>query len=445
MNLWGAVILTALIGDFLVGLTVDLLNVRSLSDGPPPELAHLVEAKEYARTRRYVRARTALSRTASGARLVALLLFWFAGGFGILDGAARWLAASVGLGEIGAGLAFIGALVAGTALLSLPFRVYSTFVLEERFGFNRTTPGTFALDLTKGVGLALALGGPLLALVLWFFAETGPWGWVYAWASVTAFGLALQYLGPRYILPLFNDLAPVEDEQLRRSILEYVDSVAFPVDEIYVMDASRRTEKTNALFAGFGSNRRVVLFDTLVRRHSPAEIVAIVAHEVGHYVRRHVPLGMVLGAIHAAALFLLLSIVLRADGLYPPFHVDRPSVHAGIVFFSLLYTPVETALAVPLNWLSRRFEFQADRFAADTTGATEALLSALEKLSVHNRTNLNPHPAHVALRHSHPPLRDRVRALRRRADPDPRADGSSPDPGSIDHGPRSPSAPPTVG
>lgn len=413
MNLYGIVILAALLAAYALRLVAGVLNVRHLPDEPPPELADIVDGHEYRRSREYTRERTRFGLARAGFELAVLLAFWLAGGFAALD---RWVAGA-GWGETWTGLAFIGTLLLGQTLLGVPWDAWSTFVIEERFGFNRTTPRTFVVDRFKGAGLAVVLGGPLLAAVLWFFRETGPMAWVWAWALVTAFGLTLQYVGPRYLMPIFNDFWRLEDDELREAILRYADRVDFSIDELFVMDASRRSGKTNALFAGLGRNRRVILFDTLVERHTVAEILAVVAHEVGHYKLRHVPRRIALGVVHTGLLFLLLWVFLQAEGLYQAFFVDRTAVHLGLVFFSVLYAPVDLLLSVPLNALSRRHERQADRFAAATTGRPAALADALKKLATDNLADLTPHPFLVALDYSHPPVTERVEALASAAEP----------------------------
>lgn len=411
MNLHGIVILVALLAAYGLRLVAGILNVRHMAEEPPQQLADAIDPDDYRRSREYTRVRTRFGLAAGGFDLAVLLGFWLAGGFGVLDDWVR----RAGLGEIGTGLAFIGILTLASTALSVPWSVWSTFVIEERFGFNRSTPRTFVLDRLKGLGLTVAIGGPLLAALLWFFQETGPLAWVWAWALVTVVGLLLQWAGPRYLMPLFNRFWRLEDDAIRDPILAYADAVDFSIDELYVMDASRRSARTNALFTGFGRNRRVILFDTLVERHTPAELVAIVAHEVGHYRLRHIPQRVVLGIAHTGLLFLLLWVFLQTAEVYEAFRVDRAAVHLGLVFFGIAYAPVEQLLAIPLNAWSRRHEYEADRFAAATTGDPAALAEALKRLAVHNLADLTPHRLRVILDYSHPPVAERVEALIGRA------------------------------
>jgi STE24 endopeptidase len=407
MNAYGIVILAALLGAFTLDLIARLLDLRALASELPPEFRHVYDPGEYARSQAYSRARTRFHLVESAIGLAALLAFWFAGGFRFTGD----LVARLGLSAVPEGLLFIGLLALGSAALGLPFRVYSTFVLEQRFGFNRTTPRTFVADVAKSIALAVLVGGPILALVLLFFERAGSTAWIYCWIAAAAFALLAQVVYPTWILPWFNRLEPLPDGELRSAILRYAERVGFPLAGIYVMDGSRRSTRSNAFFTGLGRRRRIALFDTLIDRHPVPELVAVLAHEVGHYQRGHVPKMTALAVLHFGVLFYLLSVTLTEPGLRQAFLVERPSVAAGLVFFGLLYSPVELVLTVALNALSRRHEYEADRFAAETTGDRASMIGALERLAVDNLSNLTPHPMLVALEASHPPVVRRIRAL----------------------------------
>jgi len=408
VNVYAVLIFGALLAEYVLNIVSDVLNLRYLRPTLPEEFRDTFDEAEYERAQEYTRTTTRFGLVSSTFGLAVLLAFWFGGGFEWLDTVVRgW-----GFGPIVTGLCYIGLLVLGRSLLSLPFSIYSTFGIEERFGFNETTPQTFVLDLLKSVALGVALGGPLLAAILWFFQSTGPYGWVYAWIVVAAVMLGLQFFAPRYLMPIFNDFEPLEDGELRASILSYADEVDFPVNEVYVMDGSRRSNKANAFFAGFGSNRRIVLFDTLVEQLSVDELLSVVAHEMGHYKLHHIPQRIAISVVQTGVLFLLLSVFLQVDGLFHAFYVDQPAVYTGLLFFGLLYSPVDLLLSIPLNAWSRRHEFQADRFALETTGRGDPLISGLKRLAETNLSNLTPHPLTVTLDYSHPPLLDRIDALR---------------------------------
>jgi len=408
VNAYAAVILGALLAEYTLNLVSDLLNLRHLQPELPAEFRDTFDEAEYERAQAYTRTTTRFGLLSSTFGLAVLLAFWFAGGFEWLDTVVRgW-----GFGPIVTGLCYIGLLVLGRGALSLPFSAYSTFVIEERFGFNETTPKTFVVDLLKSLALGVAIGGPLLAAILWFFQSTGPYGWVYAWVAVTAVMLLLQFFAPRYLMPIFNDFEPLEDGDLRDKIFSYADEVDFPVDDVYVMDGSRRSNKANAFFTGFGTNRRIVLFDTLVEQLSDDELLSVVAHEMGHYKLHHIPQRIAISVIQTGVLFLLLSVFLQVEGLFQAFYVDQPAVYTGLLFFGLLYSPVDLLLSIPLNAWSRHHEFQADHFALRTTGQGETLISGLKRLAETNLSNLTPHPLTVTLDYSHPPLLRRIDVLR---------------------------------
>ena len=408
MNVYAVIILAALVAEYVLNVVSDVLTLRNQPDTVPEEFADTFDEDEYDKALDYNRTRTHFGLLSSAFGLALLLGFWFLGGFEWLDTLVRgW-----GFGPIITGLLYIGLLVLGRGALSLPFSIYSTFVIEERFGFNETTPKTFVLDLLKSLALGVAIGGPILAAILWFFESTGPYGWVYAWIAVTAVMLLLQFFAPRYLMPLFNDFEPLEDGDLRASILDYADRVDFPVNEIYVMDGSRRSNKANAFFTGFGANRRIVLFDTLVEELDNDELLSVVAHEMGHYKLHHIPQRIAISVVQTGVLFLLLSVFLQVDALFSAFYVDQPAVYTGLLFFGLLYSPVDLLLSIPLNAWSRRHEFQADRYAVNTTQRDESLVGGLKRLAETNLSTLAPHPLTVTLDYSHPPLLDRIDAIR---------------------------------
>jgi STE24 endopeptidase len=407
LNAFAIVILIALVGAYAIDLIARLLEVRALGGELPLEFRGLYDPDAYARSQEYARARTRFRVLESTLWLVALFVFWFAGGFRWADELVR----GFGFSPVPTGLLFIGLLALGSTALGLPFRIYSTFVVEEQFGFNRTTPRTFLLDLIKSLALAIAFGAPLLALILLFFERAGSSAWVYCWIAAAAFTLLAQVVYPTWILPWFNKLEPLPDGELRTAILRYAERVGFPLAGVYVIDGSRRTTRANAFFAGLGRRRRIALFDTLVERHPVSELVAVLAHEVGHYKRGHIPKMLAFAVLQFGVLFYLLSVVLVSPALHRAFYVEQPTVAAGLVFFGLLYTPVELVLSVALNALSRRHEYQADRFAAETTGDGASLQGALKRLAIENLSNLTPHPMVVALEGSHPPVVRRIRAL----------------------------------
>lgn len=408
MNAYGWVILVALALHHGLALLADVLNLRALAPEVPAEMRAEYDAERYARSQAYTRARTRFGMLSQAFDLAVLLVFWFAGGFAWLDRVVR----DLGQGPVVTGLVYVGALGLAKMALDLPFKYVATFRIEERFGFNKSTRRMFFADAAKGLLLAVVLGGPLLAAILAFFEKAGASAWLWCWGVTAAFTLFVQFLAPTWIFPLFNRFRPLEEGELRAAVLGYARSVAFPLEGLFVIDGSRRSTKANAFFTGFGQHKRVALFDTLIEKHPTDELVAVVAHEIGHYKRKHIVKGLALSVLQAGAVFFLLSIALTHRGLFEAFGVSEPSVWAGLVFFGLLYTPLDLVLSLLLQAFSRRNEFEADAYARETTGQHEPLVHALKRLSADSLSNLTPHPLYVVLHHSHPPLLERIRALR---------------------------------
>lgn len=409
MNVFGIVVFVTLIADYVLDLFAKLLNLGALRNEPPAELEDVYEADAYAKSQNYTRVVTPFGLLTSTFDLLLLLIIWFTSGFNSLD---LWLR-SFGFGPIVTGLLFFATLALGKTVLSLPFSLYSTFVIEEHFGFNRTTPRTFVIDFVKTMALTMVFGGPLLAAVLWFFERTGDAAWLWCWLLTSIFTLFLMFVFPVWIMPLFNKFEPLEEGELREALSSYSKSVGFALRDIFVIDGSRRSSRSNAFFAGFGRNKRIAFFDTLIEKHTVPELVAVLAHEVGHYAKGHIIKGVALTLFHNGVIFFLLSVALGFQGLFDAFYMDHVSIYAGLVFFALLYAPIELVLSLLLNFMSRKHEYEADRFAAETTGAPETMVSALKKLSADNSSNLTPHPFYVFLNYSHPPLRERVAAIYR--------------------------------
>jgi STE24 endopeptidase len=407
LNIYGLIVLIALAVDYLLGIIADWLNLRALRTDVPELLRGLYSPEDYRRSQEYTRTATRFGFFSSTVMLAVVLAFWFAGGFNAVDTVVRgW-----GFPLVVTGFFYTGMIMAARSLVQLPFSVYHTFVIEQKFGFNRTTPALFIVDMLKGLGLAVVLGAPLLVIVISLFQYGGQLAWVYVWIAVVAVTLLIQYVAPVWLLPLFNKFTPMPQGELRSAIMDYVQANNFPVSNLFVVDSSRRSARANAFFTGMGRHKRIALFDTLIQQHSVPEIVGVLAHEVGHYKKRHVQQAMVLGVLHTGVIFFVLSLVLHTPGLYQAFHMEHPSVYAGLIFFGLLYTPVELGLSVAMNAVSRRNERQADRYAVWTTRDADSLAGALKKLSRNNLSNLTPHPFHVFLSYSHPPLLERVRDI----------------------------------
>lgn len=401
------VILTAVAVDAGLRFTADLLNLKAIRTRLPRALEGWYPAEAYQKSQAYLKTRTRFGWIVGGFDLLVLLLFWFGGGFAFLDEQARHL----GWPMLWTGLIYIGALLGLKALLVAPFSAYATFVIEQRFGFNQTTWGTYIKDRIKSVVLAVLLGAPLLAAVLAFFQYAGAHAWWLCWLATVIFMLLVQYIAPTWIMPWFNRFDPLQDGPLRDAIMDYARRIDFKLDDIFVMDGSRRSSKSNAFFTGFGRHRRIVLFDTLVLKHSVDELVAVLAHEMGHYKERHILKSLLIGILQAGVMFYILSFFITYKGLFDAFYVPQVSVYAGLVFFGMLYAPLDGLTGLAVQAISRHHEYAADRFAVKTTGRGQALIMALKKLSVHNLSNLQPHPLYVFLNYSHPPLLQRIEAI----------------------------------
>lgn len=407
MNLYAVIIAAALAAEYLLHLAVDLLNLKALGTGVPAEFAGVYDPATYRRSQEYTRTRTLFGIVVSTAMLALTFGFWFAGGFNVVDVAVRgW-----GLPAIPTGLAFIGILALLKTLISLPFSAWSTFVIEARIGFNRTTPKTFIADLLKGTLLSVTIGGLLVAGILFLFEWAGPGAWAWCWGFGTVVALVLQFIAPVWLMPLFNKFTPLPDGPLKERILKYASEIGFPLQGIYMVNGSKRSSKSNAYFTGFGKFKRIALFDTLIARHTAPELVAVLAHEIGHYRKKHIRTGMIVSVLRMGAMLWILSMFVSHRPLFDAFFMENVSVHAGLIIFGLLFTPIEFFLSLAMHALSRKHEFEADRFAAETLGGREDLVSALKKLSADNLSNLTPHPAYVFLHYSHPPVLERIRRL----------------------------------
>ncbi len=405
---YGPIVVGAVIAEYALLMLGDVLNLRALSPDLPAAFAGVYDPQRYARSQAYTRTLTRFGWVPRTLDLMLLLAFWLSGGFEWLDRLVR----SLGFGPILTGGFYIGALVLVQELLSLPFRYYSTFVIEERFGFNTMTRRTFVLDEIKGLALTLLLGGPFLAIVLWLFDRTGDSAWLWCFGVTSAFLVVVQYVAPTWIMPLFNEFRPIESGDIKEAVLAYTERAGFPIDGLFVIDGSKRSTKANAFLTGFGRRKRVALFDTLIQQQTTDEIVAIVAHEVGHFKKRHILKGLALGIAQVAALFFLLGVLLADPRVFDAFHVSEPSTYAGLVLFAIAYAPIGLVVSMGVQAWERRHELEADAFARRTTGHGEVLAHALEKLSAESLSNLTPHRFYVALHHSHPPLAKRVAALR---------------------------------
>jgi STE24 endopeptidase len=408
MNSYLIIILTALIGEFLLRSIARHLNLKALSPNLPAEFVGFYDEEKYRQSQDYTKVNAKFAYVSSSFDLAVILGFILMGGFNFVDGLARsWTSLLILRGFV-----FFGLLYVIRDIMSTPFALYETFVIEEKFGFNKTTVKTFLLDKVKSYILVAVLGAVLLGGIMFFFEETGNQAWLYAWGLVSLFTIIAPSLFVTVIAPLFNKFTPLTDGALKSAIEKYSESVKFPLTEVSVMDGSKRSGHSNAYFSGFGKKKRIVLFDTLIEKHSVEELVAILAHEVGHYKKKHILKGVFVSIAHAGVLFFLLSLFIENRGLFDAFRMEQTSVYAGLVFFSILYSPIELVLSIAMNVVSRKHEYEADAFAANTIGSSDPLVNGLKTLSVSNLGNLTPDKLTVFLNYSHPPILRRIAALR---------------------------------
>ncbi len=408
MNTYLFAVLFILVFWYLLDLIISSLTIRSLDPELPAEFKDVYDGNEYARSQEYTRVTTRFSMIQGTVSLVFTIAFILLGGFNLIDLWAR----GFGFSTIITGLIFTGILILLVSLLQLPFSIYSTFVIEEKYGLNRTTLKTFIMDMVKGAALAIVLGGPLLAMIFWFFESTGNLAWFYCWLLVVVFSFIMQVVAPVLIMPLFNKFTPLEDGDLKHNITEYAQKQNFGLQGIYTMDGSKRSGRLNAFFTGFGRFRRIVFFDTLVDKLAPKEIVAVLAHEMGHFKKKHIRKMMASSLVQTGLSLYILSWFITNPDLAAAFGLAEPTVYAGMVFFGFLYTPISTLFSVIANMFSRKYEYEADQFAVNTSNLGEEFVSGLKKLCQANLANLTPHKFEVFLHHSHPPILARIRSIK---------------------------------
>lgn len=400
------IILAILVINFIKDKIINALNAKHYNDAIPDTLKDVYDDEAYKKSQAYKTTNYKFGLWTSLLSFVLTISFLVLDGFEIVDNIAR----SVSNHPIGIALLFFGIITLASDIVSTPLSYYKTFVIEERFGFNKTTKKTFVLDKIKGLLMSAVLGGGILALIIWFYQLTREQFWLYAWSLVTAFTIFMNLFYSRLIVPLFNKQTPLEEGELRDKISDYAKSVGFSLSKIFVIDGSKRSTKANAYFSGFGNEKRVTLYDTLINDLEHDEIVAVLAHEVGHYKRKHIIFNLVTSVLLTGLTFYILSLFISNPLLSQAIGVEQASFHVGLVAFGLLYAPISELTGLIMNYVSRKFEYQADNYAKNTYKAAP-LISSLKKLSKNSLSNLTPHPAFVFMHYSHPTLLDRLKNL----------------------------------
>ena len=382
------------------------LNGKMWSDTLPEKLKGVCLEEEYRKSQLYEKDNRKLSFWSSAFNLAVILAMIIAGGFSLVDGVAR----TFSMNMIVIALIFFGIIGFVSEIINIPFSWYDTFVIEKRYGFNTMTVRTFITDHIKSWFIVVLIGIPVLGLITWFYYKAGNLFWLYAWGLITAFTIFMNFFYSELIVPLFNKQTPLEEGTLRNKIEEYADRTGFKLRNIYVINGSKRSTKSNAYFSGFGPKKRIVLFDTLLKELTEDEIVAVLAHEIGHYRRKHVLQTMISSVLITGFMLFLFSLVVDNPEMSQAMRAEKPSFHLGLIAFGILYSPLSLVIGLVSNIISRRNEFAADRFVRETYDPA-ILASALKKLSVKNLSNMMPHPTYVFFHYSHPPLLQRLEKL----------------------------------
>lgn len=402
------IFIAILLLNFILDKILDTLNYHHFDDKIPKELEDVYKEDEYKKSQEYKKANYKFGNITSTFSLFLTLGFFFLDGFEFVDSLAR----SYSNNDIIIALLFFGIIMFASDFLSTPFSYYKTFVIEEKFGFNKTTKKTFVFDKIKGWLMSIVLGGGILSLILWFYQLTETHFWIYAWVVITIFSVFMNLFYSKLIVPLFNKQTPLQEGTLKDAITEYANSVGFKLNHIFVIDGSKRSTKANAYFSGFGSQKRITLFDTLINDLEEDEIVAVLAHEVGHYKRKHIIFNLVSSIILTGFTLYILSLFVNYPILSEALGVSIPSFHIGLIAFGILYSPISEITGLFMNILSRKFEYQADNFAKETFSA-QPLITSLKKLSKNSLSNLTPHYAYVFWHYSHPTLLQRIQNLKK--------------------------------
>lgn len=400
------ILIAIIIIEFVIDTTLDVLNAKHYGDKLPEPLQDVYDTEEYLKSQAYKKERFKFSMVSSVFSLVLLLAFFFLDGFAFVDELARQYTDH----PILIALIFFGIIMLGSDILTTPFSYYSTFIIEEKYGFNKTTLKTFVLDKIKGWFMLIIVGGGLLSLIIWFYQWAGSSFWLYAWAVIAVFSVVMNMFYAKLIVPLFNKQTPLEDGSLRQKIEAYASKVGFKLDNIFVIDGSKRSTKANAYFSGFGREKRITLYDTLINDLKEEEIIAVLAHEVGHYKKNHIIINLITSIALTGLTLWLLSLCIGSPLLSQALGVATPSFHIGLIAFGILYSPISEITSLLMNFISRAFEYQADNFAKETY-AGAPLISGLKTLSKNSLSNLTPHPAYVFMHYSHPTLLQRFRNI----------------------------------
>jgi STE24 endopeptidase len=391
---------------FLLERYLEYLNSKMWSDKLPEKLQGICPEEEYSKSQLYDKDNKKLSFWSSSFNIAVILAMIIAGGFSMVDGVARCISVNL----IAISLLFFGIIGLASDIINIPFSWYDTFVIEKKYGFNTMTIRTFITDHLKSWALVLLIGIPVLGLITWFYYKTDEYFWLYAWGLITLFSIFMNLFYSELIVPMFNKQKPLEQGPLREKIEAFAVKTGFKLKNIFVIDGSKRSTKSNAYFSGFGPKKRIVLYDTLLKEFTEEEIVAVLAHEIGHYKKKHVLLMLLSSFVVTGLMLYLFSLVVNNPELSQALGAEKSSFHLGLVVFGILYSPLSLVIGLGANIVSRRNEFAADRFVKENYDSA-ILAGALKKLSVKHLSNMLPHPVYVFFHYSHPPLLQRLEKL----------------------------------
>ena len=404
------IIISAIIFEYLISSLSTILNMKSISAILPEGFEKVYNKNKYAKSQKYLKINSQFSLFSSSFSFFIIMIIIHFGVFGFLDDFVRAKSSN----SIYSGLVFFGILFIINDIINLPFSFFKNFVIEEKFGFNKMTISIFIKDKLKSYLLVFFIGGITMFSILSFFYYFETYGWLIVWIFLTIFSIIIQPIFIHFIAPMFNKFTPLNDGELKSAITKYSKKINFPISRIDVMDGSKRSNHSNAYFTGFGKSKRIALFDTLINNHSTEEIVSVVAHEAGHYKKKHIFFGMILGVIQTGLMLFLFNFIINEVALYKVFGVSEPSIYSGLVFFGLLFTPINMILSLISLSISRKNEFEADQYALDTTNNPQALISMLKGLASDNLSHLTPHPFTVFLQYTHPPIYERVKKIEKK-------------------------------
>ncbi len=402
------IIIAISVVSYLFGEFLDYINLKAQRTDIPDDIATFYDRTKYVKSLEYHKELSRFGFITSGFSFLLSMVMLIAGGFGWLDSVLRPIIGN----EILLALAFFGILAIASDILTIPFQLYSVFVIEEKYGFNKTTLKTFFVDKIKGYLLGAIIGAPLLALLIYLIQAIGPSFWIWFALIAAAFIFFMNMVYTSLILPLFNKLTPLPDGELKTAIETFSAKVKFPLDNIFVIDGSKRSNKANAFFSGIGKKKKIVLYDTLIQRHTTEELVAVLAHEVGHFKKKHIVWGFVLSIIQVFFMLFVLSLMVYNENLSLALGGTQQAIHLNLIVFTILFAPISGITGLFMSMYSRKNEFEADAYARETYSGP-ALAEALKRLSVDSLSNLYPHPWYVFFHYSHPPLLRRLDAIAR--------------------------------